>query len=282
MTRKIIETAEELLDRQGQVSTLDLLLALGYLRSSHIRDWKRGMLAHLELAASADPESWARAMEVFHLWGEERGLRRALVDYPAMNRAGVRYLRFTETGDRILEDLYRTAYVSPQGARAGAGPEQEKAVYWTTRESKCARCESVLYAGSFRFLAGKIALCLPCAGLDDLVFLPAGDASLTREARQRSERCAVVLRFSRAMERYERKGLLVEAGAVDPRYRVVTAIVKLFPGCPPEDALDIASRFARGQSLDAEALRFAVRAAVLERTQDRGEAENLLQIWIRP
>ena len=53
--------------------------------------------------------------------------------------------------------------------------------------------------------------CLRCAGLDDLEFLPAGDALLTRRAKAKSARFAVVVRFSRTRGRYERRGLLVEA-----------------------------------------------------------------------
>jgi hypothetical protein len=51
---------------------------------------------------------------------------------------------------------------------------------------------------------------LRCIGLDDLQFLPAGDALLTRRVKAKSARSAVVVRFSRARGRYERQGLLVE------------------------------------------------------------------------
>jgi len=56
--------------------------------------------------------------------------------------------------------------------------------------------------------------CLRCAGLDDLVFLAAGDALLSRRAKANSARFAVVVRFSRNRGRYERRGLLVEGQAL--------------------------------------------------------------------
>jgi hypothetical protein len=52
--------------------------------------------------------------------------------------------------------------------------------------------------------------CLGCVGLDDLEFLPVGDALLSRRVKAKSMRCAVVVRFSRSRRRYERQGLLVE------------------------------------------------------------------------
>ena len=55
-------------------------------------------------------------------------------------------------------------------------------------------------------------VCLRCAGLDHLVFLPSGDAGLTGRAHRTSELSAVVVRFSR--KRYERQGLLVERAAL--------------------------------------------------------------------
>jgi hypothetical protein len=51
--------------------------------------------------------------------------------------------------------------------------------------------------------------------MDHLLFLPTGDAALTRRARKYSTLSAVVLKWSRARKRYERQGLLVEAQALD-------------------------------------------------------------------
>ena len=47
-----------------------------------------------------------------------------------------------------------------------------------------------------------------------LVYLPAGDAALTRRAKKASDLSAVVVRFSRARRRYERQGVLVEEDAL--------------------------------------------------------------------
>ena len=62
--------------------------------------------------------------------------------------------------------------------------------------------------------ARQAGLCLDCADLDHLVFLPAGDAALTRRARKGSGLSAVVVRWSRARRRYERQGVLVEEAAL--------------------------------------------------------------------
>jgi hypothetical protein len=75
-------------------------------------------------------------------------------------------------------------------------------VFISTRESKCDECGENLGSKAWITLAGeKGALCLACADLDHLVFLPAGDMALTRRAKKHSTLSAVVLKWSRARKR---------------------------------------------------------------------------------
>jgi hypothetical protein len=113
-------------------------------------------------------------------------------------------------------------------------------------------------------------LCLTCADLDHLVFLPSGDAALTRRATKASSLSAVVVRWSRSRKRYERQGVLVEEPAlalaeqqcmsdadarlrrrerdkvrrasVDAAFqaRLAKEIRRLFPRCPDGRAVAIA------------------------------------------
>jgi len=93
---------------------------------------------------------------------------------------------------------------------------QELKVFISHRESVCGECGENLGSQAWITLAGeKGAVCLACADLDHLLFLPAGDTALTRRARKHSTLCAVVLKWSRARKRYERQGLLVEAPGLE-------------------------------------------------------------------
>jgi hypothetical protein len=88
-------------------------------------------------------------------------------------------------------------------------------VFISNRDSKCDECGEELGRKAWITLErDKGALCLSCADLDHLNFLPTGDAALTRRARKHSALSAVVLKFSRARRRYERQGLLVEDEAL--------------------------------------------------------------------
>jgi hypothetical protein len=89
-------------------------------------------------------------------------------------------------------------------------------VFISNRDSKCDECGERLGRQAWITLEENIgALCLACADLDQLEFLPSGDAALTRRARKHSALSAVVLKFSRARGRYERQGLLVEESAIE-------------------------------------------------------------------
>jgi hypothetical protein len=89
-------------------------------------------------------------------------------------------------------------------------------VFITQRDSVCNECHEQLGHRAWITLArDRGALCLACADLDHLVFLPSGDAAVTRRAQKHSALTAIVLKWSRARKRYERQGVLVEQQALE-------------------------------------------------------------------
>ncbi len=67
-------------------------------------------------------------------------------------------------------------------------------VFITSHETTCSECGRDLGRHAWILLAGERgALCLTCADLDHLLFLPTGDATLTRRAHKHSTLSAVVL-----------------------------------------------------------------------------------------
>ena len=152
-------------------------------------------------------------------------------------------------------------------------------VFLIRRDTVCAECGRQLFPNSMITLEKERgALCLECADLDHLEFLPSGDAALTRRAIKHSRLKAVVVQFSRARRRYERQGVLIESEALeraeakcledaerrerqrerrrirdadaDQRYIATFAerILELFPNCPSTEARAIAARACRKHS----------------------------------
>lgn len=94
--------------------------------------------------------------------------------------------------------------------------ENHLKVFISNRESKCDECGEDLGRRAWIVLRGdKGAACLTCADMDHLVFLPSGDAALTRRSQKHSRLSAVVLKWSRARKQYERQGILVENEALE-------------------------------------------------------------------
>src|SRR6266568_6008362 len=83
-----------------------------------------------------------------------------------------------------------------------------------TRPWSCANCGTAAELGEFLHMEDAGPLCLDCADLGHLEFLPRGDAALTRRARAASRLSAVVVQWSRTRKRYERQGILAEPEAI--------------------------------------------------------------------
>ena len=89
-------------------------------------------------------------------------------------------------------------------------------IFISSRDSTCDECGEHLGRKAWITLdKERRALCMACSDLDHLLFLPAGDAALTRRSRKYSTLSPVVLKGSRARKRYERQGVLVEEQALE-------------------------------------------------------------------
>ena len=89
-------------------------------------------------------------------------------------------------------------------------------VFIASGEATCSECGQDLGRHAWITLVeDKGAVCLSCADLDHLVFLPSGDAALTRRSAKYSTLRAIVLKWSRARKRYERQGQLIEEAALE-------------------------------------------------------------------
>jgi len=215
---RVTQAAEAALAAQGYVSPIDVLVGLRWIDGGTVKRWQTGQVDCLDGAIQTNPSRIAEAMTLFRSWAEQKGLLASETQYVAPSPQR-QELRFSRSGDAATEARYRTHWVSPAlperkreclAAQASKPPELV-AIRPLNDAWKCHRCGST---GNLLVMENAGPACLRCVGLDDLEFLPAGDALLTRRVRAKSARFAVVVRFSRSRERYERQGLLVEPQAL--------------------------------------------------------------------
>ena len=222
---RVARAAEAALAAKRFVGATDILVGIGWLDPGALERWHRGQIDCLEGAVRANLSRVSEAMRLFRSWATAKGLFASPTEYVARTPRR-QTLRFSRSGDAEIEASYCTHWVSPElsekkrerlAEKASRAPElvvvQPLNAGW-----KCHRCGG---AGDFLMMEDPGPACLRCVGLDDLEYLPAGDALLTRSAKAKSTRCALVVRFSRARGRYERQGLLVEPRALADAQRCI-------------------------------------------------------------
>jgi hypothetical protein len=300
---RVVRAAEAALAERRVVSAIDMLVGIRWLTPAELARWRQGRVRDLETVVQVNPDKLTAAMAIFQGWARDQGLRPSETSYLARSRDR-RPLRFSRSGDEDIERAYRTHWVSPEVSEAKRrrladtqSRPPELVVISPLNDWACTACSGT---GDLLIMEGPGPVCLVCADLDHLVFLPAGDAALTRRAKQASGLSAVVVRFSRSRRRYERQGVLVEDTALtgaevrcladeearrrrrsrdevrraaqdlDLQATFASEIRRMFPGCPQERTEAIAGhactrRSGRvGRSADGRALRpEAVRAAVV-------------------
>jgi hypothetical protein len=279
---RVHRAAEAALTRQQYVSPIDVLCGMGLLTSAQVDSWRKGRIDFLEQVIQGSLSKISDSMAIFRHWASKKGLKPSETQYTRSSRTGTAGLQFTASGAPELEKSYRTHFVSPALSEKKQLRLEEKlnqspkpVVFQNLREAQCSECGAVIERDSFLSMELEQPLCLQCAHLDDLEFLPSGDTALTRRASKYSVRVAVVVRFSRSRGRYERQGILVETAGLEKAERecledaderavarargaerrqrqdaelasqMVKRIAMLFPRCPASEVADIAEHTAQ-------------------------------------
>src|SRR6266852_6610496 len=207
---RVTKTAETALAAQHYVAPVDVLVGIGWLDGGTVKRWRQGQIDYLERVVQTNLSRISEAMKMFRSWATSKGLYPSETAYVARTPQR-QTLRFSKSGNPTIERLYRTHWVSGElskrkrerlAEKASRAPElvviQPLNDAWT-----CHRCGGT---GDFLMMENPGPARLRCVGLDDLEFLSAGDALLTRRVKARSARHAVVVRFSKSRRRYERQG----------------------------------------------------------------------------
>jgi hypothetical protein len=272
---RVVAAAEDVLERQKYVAPVDICVGVGWLHSRNVDQWRQGRVGTLQDLLPVAPDRLAEVLGYLERWAAGKGLARSEAQYVAATRDR-RALRFTAGDDPAFEAAWRIHWVAPDLTVAQREKITRKqsavpdlVVIQPSKEFTCAECgedrEDLLIMED----AGP--LCMTCADLDHLVFLPAGDAALTRRAKKASALSAVVVRWSKSRKRYERQGLLVSEEALEQAEQACLAdadvrmrrrerdagrrehqdveftgrfgaeIARLYPGCPAERAEAIAT-----------------------------------------
>ncbi|WP_238845250.1 DUF2293 domain-containing protein [Nocardia terpenica] len=274
LRRRVGEAAVAAVARQKYVGVIDVFTGLGWVKSRDVDRWRQGRVGSLEQVVAVSGERMREAADLLREWACEQGLAASEAAYLS-GTLEQQALRFVEHGGDVV---FRTQWLSPElspARRARLVERQNRApdltVVAAAESWSCCECAET---GPYRIMSGAGPLCLTCADLDHLEFLPAGDAALSRRAKKESTLSAIVVRYNARRRRHEREGILVEEAAlvraerlcladeevrlrrrerdrvrrdeqdVEFRDRFATEIRRLFPHCPDDRSAEIAEHAA--------------------------------------
>ena len=222
---RVQQAAERVLQKNGTVGIIELLVEMRFIHWGHVDEWRRGNTAYRYLSEhiQCGPEKFQQTQRHFHDWAKALGLATVQAEYARRSVGGTTQLQYSANGDPTQEALVREHYARADlTEKQQAKLEQKLAkvddlvVFIAVSESTvCSECSYDMSRGTFFTLEQQQPLCLSCADMDHLVMLPAGDVAMTRRAKKYSPLSAVVTKFNRSRKRYERQGLLVSEAALD-------------------------------------------------------------------
>lgn len=281
---KVVSCCEAVLQREGSVGLIDLCQQMGFLHFTHINDWKHGkpQATPLHQKLKVGAEKLSKVISTLESWAHENNMSPLQVPYERLGRNGAEPLPILLFDDPELDAIWRrhwipaglTTHKAEKLAQKLTRPEDLVVFVPTIHQQICQECAAEIVRSEFFFLEHNQPLCLNCADLDHLEFLPAGNATLTRRARKFSPLVAEVLQLNGRRKRYDRIGLLVATAAIDQaeaslqddaseramlRQKSAAARAKAdeklvvemsalilanFPSCPPDEAHAIAAHTA--------------------------------------
>lgn len=279
LSERVVGAAERVLEVKGYVSPIELLMQMRLLQPAAVRRWENGECDCLEPFIQGSSKKLSMVWDIFAVWARSKQMSPVRAALRSSGREQSHDLRISADGATQIEEFFRTCYAAPdltpsklEALTSKLNKPPDLVVFKTVSDSAtCGECGAEIESGGFLFREKTVSLCLTCADLDRLEFLPSGDAALSRRARKHSALAAVVVEFNRRAKRYERRGVLVSPEAItlaeaecrsDAERRAARSeravgqraeadvafmremagmIVGLYPGCPPAEAADIAA-----------------------------------------
>jgi hypothetical protein len=180
LEERVYRAADAALARQHYVSAIDVLCEMGLLASSAVDSWRKGRTGCLEREIQGSLNKISSSMAIFRRWAHEKGLKPSETGYVRSARSGTVHLQFSLSGDPQIEKNYRTHFISPVLSERKQQKLQDKlekvpqpVVFLNLRDAECSECGAEIAQGFMLLMEADQPLCLPCARLDGLEFLPA-------------------------------------------------------------------------------------------------------------
>jgi len=219
---RVPKAAADALEINGYASPINLLCQMHLLQSAHIRQWEKGIFKCLYPSIQGGSKKLADAFRIFSTWARDNDLIQFEATLRTSGRDQSHELQVTADANPETERFFRTYYAPAditkrrlESLKKKLNKPPDLVVFIMQRESAtCCECGIKLSRGESIFQEQNDSLCLHCADLDHLEFLPSGNAAMSRRSKKYSPLSAIVIQFNRKARRYQRRGILVTAAAI--------------------------------------------------------------------
>src|SRR5258708_9962499 len=113
LAERVAKAAESALAARQYVSSIAVLMGIGWLDPGAAARWRRGQIDYLEREVRTNLPRISEAMKLFRTWAAGKGLFASQTDYVARTPQR-QILRFSRSGSPSIEEIYRTHWVSPE------------------------------------------------------------------------------------------------------------------------------------------------------------------------
>jgi len=108
---KVKQICNELIYKQGYISTIDVLKKMSYLTDDNIKDWRFGKIKYLEKVCNANLLTLSFVNKIIRQIASELKLKNSLTVYMKFGKGKKTKLIFSKTGDENIEKFYSTHFI---------------------------------------------------------------------------------------------------------------------------------------------------------------------------
>jgi uncharacterized protein len=121
-------SVSDILRRQGFVSTVEVLMDMGKLSRKGYEDWRMGRVPFLERVVTINLGKLQGILRELAATCRQLGLKESFTDYRKWGKGNKVPLRFSKSGDPLVEKAYATHFVSRRAGQAQATPARPRTI----------------------------------------------------------------------------------------------------------------------------------------------------------
>lgn len=112
LEKQIIKIIHELSDKKGVICSVDILIQLDYLSQEDYMNWRNGKVEYLEKVCKVNLIKLGTINQIMKQNAVKMNLKPSWTGYNKYGKGAKRKLRFSKSGNEIIEKAYATHWIN--------------------------------------------------------------------------------------------------------------------------------------------------------------------------